>query len=113
MYSFLSPSTGLVLPSSFSWTALDKAVSAAPNSSLGRANNTEQGSKVGWKKITKACKLFLTNKNKKVIVKNKKPKITKDVKVVNGGFDAIDDFIIDNKFEKEMNNLNLSLQIKV
>ena len=74
---------------------------------------TEQGSKVGWKKITKACKLFLTNKNKKVIVKNRKPKITKDVKVVNGGFDAIDDFIIDNKFEKEMNNLNLSLQIKV
>ena len=33
--------------------------------------------------------------------------------MVNGGFDAIDDFIIDNKFEKEMNNLNLSLQIKV
>ena len=57
--------------------------------------------------------MFLTNKNKKVIVKNKKLKITKDIEGINGGCDAIDDFTIDNKFEKEMNNLNLSLQIKV
>ena len=38
---------------------------------------------------------------------------TKGVIGVNGGLDAIGDFQIDNKFEREMNNLDMSLQIKV
>ena len=32
---------------------------------------------------------------------------------VNGGFDAIGDFIVDNQFGEEMSKLNLSLKIKV
>jgi hypothetical protein len=32
---------------------------------------------------------------------------------VNGGFDAIGDFTVDNQFKEEMSKLNLSLKIKV
>ena len=81
-------------------------------------HNIKRGEEFGWRKITKDCKLFLTGKTSKCrkMLKNNRPKNMEDAKGVigvNGGVEAIGDFQIDNKFEREMNSLAMSLQIKV
>jgi hypothetical protein len=76
---------------------------------------TEEGSKRGWRKVTKACKLHLigASNGKVANAMNKKLRGAESVKGINGSFDAIGDFQNNNKFEEEVDNLNMSLQIKV